>query len=169
MNESFILITLGLVGVLFHCLGKMKTLYDSATSANLKFNWWEMYVKKDLIAIIMSFLSVLIWYLCFGEVGKKYPIVSDLKRVSFLMAGMVGSYIIQLVADWVYKYSARRIIQKFVDVKTNVSDIVTGPTKTVQEIIEKGTEATGVDVSQSPPAPKTVEGAKEEVVEPLVK
>jgi len=157
MNESYILILLGIAGVLFHCLAKMKTLQDASRSANLKFNWIDTYVKKDSIAIIMSFISVGIWYLCYGEVSMKYPILVGLKRVSFVMAGIVGSFFIQFLADR-FTNSAKKQIQKFVDVKSNIADIVIGTNKTdtVKDVIDKGNKLTGEDVTQAPPAPKDV-------------
>src|SRR5687767_9872702 len=140
MNESFVLIMLGISGVVFHCLLKMKSLNSYATSANLKFNWWEGYVKKDAFAIILSFLSVFIWYFTFGEIGKRYPGMLDFKRITFVLMGITGSYLIQVASD-TFTNSAKKAIQKFVDVKTNISDIVTGPTKTVEEVIKKGDKA----------------------------
>lgn len=157
MSEPFILILLGIIGVVLHSLGKMKSLQEMSRSANVKFHWYNTYVKKDAIAIIMSFLAVVVWYLCFGEVGAKYPIVVDFKRLSFMFAGIIGSYVIQFTADLITN-SARKQIQKYIDVKTNIADITAKVHKndTLLQVIEKGTEATGVDVTKAPPAPKDV-------------
>lgn len=170
MNESIILLLLGSAGVLFHCLIKMKSLKDSAISANLNFHWWKTYVKKDGIAITTSFLSVLIWYGIFGEVGNKYPYVLDFKRTIFVFAGIAGSVIIQFAAD-AFTNSAKKQIQKVVDIKTNISDMAANitPTDTIEKVIEKGNELTGKDVTNAPPAPKEVEVTKQEAKEPAVK
>ena len=157
MSENMILILLGIAGVIFHCLEKMKNLRDSALSANLTFHWYQTYVKKDMIAIALSFISVFIWYGTFGEVGKKYSVVLDFTRISFVLAGITGSYIIQLIAD-IAKGSAKKTIMKYVDVKTNISDIVTqtGKSATIDEVITKGSDATGEDVTKTPePLPKS--------------
>jgi hypothetical protein len=151
MNESAILILLGVAGVLFHCMAKIKSLRDASVSANVKFNWIKDYVEKDTAAIIMSFLTVLIWFFTFGEVSAKYAIVVDFKRVSFVLAGIVGSYLVQLISDLLLN-SAKKRIQKFVDIKTNISDITTGTGSgaTIQEVINKGSKATGEDVTKTP-------------------
>lgn len=151
MPEETILILLGIAGVLFHCMAKIKSLRDASVSANVKFNWIEDYVKKDMATIIMSFLTVLIWFFCFGEVSAKYAFVIDFKRVSFVLAGIVGSYLVQLIADLLLN-TAKKRIQKFVDIKTNISDLTTGTGvgATIQEVIDKGSKATGEDVTKTP-------------------
>lgn len=150
MSEPLILIMLGIGGVLFHCLIKMNNLRNLSLAANVPFHWYRCYVKSDFIAIIISLLSVFFWYFAFGEVGKKYPIVVDLKRCSFIFAGICGSVIIQTIADKIVRHSADNQIKKMVDVKTNISDSVTGPTATLKETIEKGKVATGQDPSPTP-------------------
>lgn len=39
---------------------------------------------------------------------------------------------------------------KYLDMKANISDATTGKTKNLDDLISKGTEATGQDVTQSP-------------------
>lgn len=153
MNESFILILMGFMGVAIHTLGKMKNLQDLSRSANKEFHWYRDYIKNDSIAIIMSVLAVIIWYFTWGEVSSKYGVVGDYKRISFVMAGMVGSFIIQWGAD-AFAQSARNKIKKYIDVKTNISDIVTNASRkdTLNEIIKKGENVTGTDVTRAPDA-----------------
>ena len=156
MNESTVLILLGLTGAIFGCLIKMKNLQDAANSANVNFNW-KTYWKKDYIAIIASIISVLIWYGVFGEWEKKYPGITDVKRTLFVVAGYSGATVIQYAFDR-FTNSAKKYITGYVDVKTNIADITTGIGKeaSLDRVIEKGAEATGVDVTKAPPAPKEV-------------
>jgi hypothetical protein len=63
MNNDFILIICGLSGVLFHCVLKCKSLLDYAQAGNVEFHWQKDYLRKDYLAIILSLLSVGIWYL----------------------------------------------------------------------------------------------------------
>jgi hypothetical protein len=156
---------LGMGGVLFHCLLKMKRLKEEAISANVKFNWYDTYVKKSYIAIILSFLSVFLWFMLFGEWEKKYPSISGIRRTLFVVSGFSGSYIIQFVLDGLTN-SAKKYIQKFVDVKSNVSDITTGPVATLNDLINKGSAATGEDVTKAPPAPKNVDVPDKPLTQP---
>lgn len=159
-NESFIVILLGIVGVAFNCTIKMMRLKGDADSANVKFSF-GIYWRKDYIAIIAAFLSVAIWYGIFGEWAKKYPQIIDIKRTLFVVAGYSGSSIIQLAFDK-FTQSAKKYISSYVDVKTNISDMVTNvsPSTTVEKVIEKGKEVTGEDVTKAPPAPKDIEEPK---------
>lgn len=156
MNESTILILLGLGGVLFRCLLKMQSLMDDANSLNVKFGG-KMYLKKDYLSISACVLSVALWYGIFGEVGNKYPYVLDFKRTLFVFAGYGGSSVIQAAFDK-FGSSAKKYIRGFGDVKSNVSDMLTGIGKdaSLDEVIEKGNEVTGSDVTVAPPAPKEV-------------
>lgn len=116
-NENFWLILCGIAGVLFHSLLKLNNLRKDATVANLAFNWKKDYLKKDSVSIIMSFLSVGIWYMVFGEVANKYPALDGFRRVSFIAMGAIGSYIIQLLMG-----KAQSQIRNIVDKKTDVAD-----------------------------------------------
>lgn len=156
MNESFILILLGVAGVAFGCLIKMRRLQGDADSANVKFGW-GMYWRKDYLAILASFLSVAIWYGVFGEWAKKYPYIIDIKRTLFVFCGYGGAELIQFGFDS-FGGSAKKYIRKYVDIKTNISDMMTNvqPASTLEKVIEKGNEVTGEDVTKAPPAPKDV-------------
>jgi hypothetical protein len=111
------LILAGLSGVLFHCLLKLNSLLQDARVANVDFRPVRDYWKKDVVSILISFLSVGIWYLVFGEVGNKYKGLQDFKITSFVVMGMIGSYIIQLIMS-----KAKKRIRTIVDEKTNIAD-----------------------------------------------
>lgn len=147
MNNSLILILAGVAGVLFHCLLKLNSLLKKARTANVKFNAWNDYWKKDAVSIFLSFLSVGIWYMIFGEVSRKYPAIQDFVITSYVVMGALGSYILQKVLS-----RAEGKINEFIDVKTNISDKITGVSAnaTLKEVVEKGTEMTGEDVTKKP-------------------
>lgn len=117
MNTDIILILAGLAGVLFHCLLKLKSLLDDARAANINFNAVKDYWKRDFVSIALSFLSVGIWFLIFGEVGAKYKAVEDFKITSFVLMGMIGSYLIQYAMS-----KAKRKVREVIDAKTNTLD-----------------------------------------------
>lgn len=112
-----ILIAAGVAGVLFHCLLKLDGLLKDARVANVRFRSWDDYWKKDAISIFLSFLSVGIWYLIFGEVGAMYKSIEEFKITSFVLMGMIGSYLIQLAMS-----KAKQRIRKIVDEKTDIAD-----------------------------------------------
>lgn len=114
--SNLILILCGVLGVLFHCCFKANTLKNQALAANIQFSL-STYINKDWLSIIASFLSVAIWYLLFSEVAIKYPELNNFERLSFVIMGGSGSYIIQ------YFFStAEKKITSIIDKKTNEAD-----------------------------------------------
>jgi hypothetical protein len=112
-----ILMLAGLAGVLFHCLLKLNSLLQDARVGNVDFRPVRDYWIKDAVSILLSFLSVGIWYLVFGEVGNKYKGLQEFKVTSFVVMGMIGSYIIQLVMS-----KAKKQIRSVIDKKTDIAD-----------------------------------------------
>lgn len=121
MQENIIVIVCGVMGVVFQSMLKIRSLLKDAQVANINWDWKKDYVKKDAPSIILAILSVGIWYYIFGEVAKKYPGIADLKRVSFVLMGGVGSYLIQMAFG-----TAKDKIRKVVDKKTDIADGKTG-------------------------------------------
>lgn len=117
MKENLIVILCGVFGVLFQCLLKVRSLLKDAQVANMNFDWKKDYVIKDFPSIGLAFLSIGIWYYIFGEVANRYPAIADLKRVSFVLMGGVGSYLIQLAFG-----TAKDRIRKVIDKKTDIAD-----------------------------------------------
>lgn len=117
MQENIIVVMCGVFGVAFQCLLKIRSLLKDAQVANVNWDWKKDYLKKDAPSIILAFLSVFIWYYIFGEVAKKYTGIADFKRVSFVLMGGVGSYIIQMAFG-----TAKDRIRKIVDKKTDIAD-----------------------------------------------
>ena len=111
------LIFAGIGGVLFHCLVKLRSLQMDYANANLEFNWKKDYIKKDFVSILLSFLSVGIWYLIFGEWVSHYPLLQGFIVTSFVVMGAIGSYIIQLILS-----QAKKKVRGVVNEKTNIAD-----------------------------------------------
>lgn len=119
MNRELILVIVGIFGVLSHCLLKASSLKSDAKAANIPFKFVD-YLKDDYLGIALSFISVFVWLLLFEEVATKYTSLQNFVRASFFMMGIVGSYLIQLVAS-----KAKTKIRNVVDVKTNLADDIT--------------------------------------------
>lgn len=117
MQENLILISCGLLGVVFQSMLKVRGLLKDAQVANITWSWKKDYLIKDAPSIILALLSVLIWYYTYGEVGRKYPGLIDFKRISFVVMGGVGSFAIQYVFG-----TAKDRIRKIVDKKTDIAD-----------------------------------------------
>jgi len=117
MQEDFILILCGIAGVLFQCLLKLNGLLNDARTANINFSWKKDYVKRDFVSIMISFLSVAIWYLIFREVSAKSEAVANLKRVSFVTMGGIGSFVIQY-----FMGGAKNWVRQIIDHKTDLAD-----------------------------------------------
>jgi hypothetical protein len=117
MQENLIVILCGVFGVLFQCLLKLRGLLKDAQVANHHFEWKKDYVYRDFPSILLAFLSVGIWFYIFGEVSNKYKAIIDLKRITFVLMGGVGSYLIQMAFG-----TAKDRIRKIVDRKTDVAD-----------------------------------------------
>lgn len=117
MNNDLILILAGTAGVLAHCLFKLNSLLKDARAANIDFNAVNDYWKRDVVGICLSFLSVGIWYMVFGEVGAKIPWLIGWKITSFVTMGGIGSYVLQY-----YFSGAKKKVREVIDAKTNELD-----------------------------------------------
>lgn len=115
MNIDFILA--GCAGVLFHSTAKAYSLQKDAYTANISFHIWKDYIVKDFLSILLSFMSVAIWYLIFGEWVNRYPALESFALTSFVAMGGIGSYVIQLAMS-----RAKKKIRQVVDEKTNIAD-----------------------------------------------
>lgn len=108
----------GFLGFLFITISKMQSLKTDAEKANLTFVYKE-YFKKDLLSIVLSFLSLLIWQLLFNEVAVKYPAITSFVRISYFVMGAFGSWIVQA---WLSK--TKQWVRGVVDDKTNELDAI---------------------------------------------
>lgn len=117
MQNNLIVILCGVAGVFFQSLLKIRSLLKDAQVANINWSWKKDYLYKDYPSIILALTSVMIWYYIFGEIANKYPAIVDLKRVSFVLMGGVGSYLIQMAFG-----TAKDKIRQVVDKKTDLAD-----------------------------------------------
>lgn len=118
MPENYwLLLAAGMAGFIFHSLLKLKSLNDDSIAANLEFNVWRDYIKKDMFGILAAFLSPFVWLLLFGEIAAKYPALQEFALTSFFVMGALGSYLLQLLLG-----RAKKQIRRVVDEKTNIAD-----------------------------------------------
>lgn len=143
MNNIAAIIGMGVAGVLAHCLCKLINLNKIAQVGGVDFDWWNGYVKSDRFNIILSLLSVAVWYVVYNEAEGVYSKLSAWKATSFFIVGFFGSYAIQYG-----KSPGEKRIRGVIDLKTNVSDSVTGGSGTAKETIDKAAEQ-GITVTPS--------------------
>jgi hypothetical protein len=117
MWQDILDILCGVLGVIAQSLILLRGLLRDAQIANIDFNWKKDYVRKDSPSILLAFVSVLIWFLIFGEVAHKYPNLEGFRRVSFVLMGGVGSWLVQAVFG-----TAKDRIRKIMDRKTDIAD-----------------------------------------------
>lgn len=117
-------ILLGLLGVISHSLIKLNSLRTDAIKANMAFDWKKDYLYLDFLGIILSLLSVFVWYFIFGEWVAKYPTLEGFTLTSFFVMGFVGSYALQLALS-----RSKKKIREVIDQKTDIADKVTNKTE----------------------------------------
>ena len=116
MKEILINMLVGILGVVFVTISKMKSLQTDAEKANIEFNY-QKYFHRELLSIILSFLSVIIWQLLFSEVAAKYHQLDGFIKCSFFLMGASGAWVIQKALG-----KTKGWIRGIVDVKTNIAD-----------------------------------------------
>lgn len=105
-----------LLGMLFHCIMKLNVLTKQAKAGNICFTFKD-YLQEDWLSILASFVSIFIWLLLFGEAERKYPLLINYARLSFVIFGASGSYIVQYFLS-----KAEKNITSVIDSKTNELD-----------------------------------------------
>lgn len=116
-NDILVCVLLGIAGVLFHSIIKLRGLLEDARVANVNFQPVRDYWLRDAPSILLSLLSVFVWVFLFGEIAKAYPKIEAFVRTSFFVMGAIGSYVLQLVLG-----RAKKQIRQVVDVKTDKAD-----------------------------------------------
>ena len=94
--EILIRLLLGFVGALCHCLKNFDSLRKDAKALKISFSIKD-YLEADWLSITFSIIAVLIWPFLFEEATAKYPYLENVIRWSFLGAGFLGSYGIQML------------------------------------------------------------------------
>jgi len=115
--QQITLLIIGIAGFVFQSLCRLRSLSNDAFVANMKFNWIEDYVKKDIYGILAAAMSPFIWLYLFGEITAKYPALEGFTKTSFFIMGAMGSWALQLMLG-----GAKKAIRKVVDEKTNIAD-----------------------------------------------
>lgn len=114
----------GLGGLLFVTFGLAKQYQTDAEKANITFSF-KKYLEREWLGIAMSFVSILLWLMLFGEAATKYPAIQGYLRFTFVGMGGIGSWALQLAFG-----KTKNWIRNIVDEKTNIADALPKDQKT---------------------------------------
>lgn len=133
-----------LIGQALHLfLIKIPELRELSRTNNYKFtisNWWA----QDWNIIIGSLLLGPSLLIGLDQLIKIKPWIEDVAVWMFWGVGVLGS----MIAMRFSKYS--KIVMGYLDIKANITDAAVGKTANKADLIEKGKELTGTDVTVSP-------------------
>jgi hypothetical protein len=121
--------TVAIIGMLIQTVLKIKSIQDKANSGNIQFSPLT-YFKKDWLSITGSLLTIILFLFFVDNILKWKPAVIDYIKIFFAFVGYTGSDIASRLFGVINKR-----INAAIDVKTNVSDAMTGdmgsPTPTI--------------------------------------
>ena len=114
--QTFIFSLCAISGWFFHSCMKLNSLQKQAKAGNVEFSI-KRYIQDDIFSLLASFSSIFIWLLLFKETANKFPQIVEYARLSFVLMGASGSYLIQYFLS-----NAEKRITKVIDEKTNIAD-----------------------------------------------
>jgi len=116
VQDSWIYLLSGAIGVLIQILLKIKDLKTHATAANMQFVF-SKYLKDDWPTIALSFISVGAFAIFLPEIIAIKPEVLKFARIGFAFIGFTGSSVIQML----FSATSKKILS-IIDLKTNIAD-----------------------------------------------
>jgi len=111
----------GLLGNIFVLLTGMDSVKRLADASNVPFSY-KKYFEKEVLAILMGLIPLLLYVFLFEEITGKYGEIGTLERTSFTVVGALGS--------WIFKAAlgkSKAWITNKIDVKTNELDELKKP------------------------------------------
>lgn len=132
-------------GQLLHLLVvKIPSLRIKTRQANKKFSLKDWFIEDWNLIIGLNILGSM-FLMGLDEVLAWKPEIQNVVKWFFAAVGAFGN---SIVLQKFSKYE--HVLGSVLDIKANIADKVVGPTADVNELIEKGSEATGVDVTIPP-------------------
>lgn len=132
-------------GQLLHLMVvKIPSLRKRSREANKKFSIKE-WLAEDWNLIVATNVLGVMFLIGLDELLKWKPEIQNVVKWFFAGIGAFGN---SLILQKFSKYE--QLLGAVVDIKSNITDKLLGPTENVDELIVKGTVATGTDVTVSP-------------------
>jgi hypothetical protein len=107
---------IGLLGIAFQTMIKIKLLNDKAKAANVAFKVKD-YFTQDYPTIILNLIVLCVCILSFDEIMKFKPAILDYVKFFYFFVGFTGAAIFNALLSNVNKK-----LMKTIDEKTNVAD-----------------------------------------------
>lgn len=130
----------GILGITFCFLGLANEAKKDFKAAGHPFVL-KNFFRDEQLSVYMHIVAVLGAAITVNEWGPKAGMLKDFITCIFFLVGIIGPFIVSLIASGSKKY-ARTVI----DLKTNIVDNEIGKTTTITEIKEKASEM-GKDIS----------------------
>jgi hypothetical protein len=141
----FFCVLMFILGQALHLfLIKLPSVRERCRAANKPFtmaSWWSC----DWSIVIGTFVIGCLLIVGLDEIVKWKPGVMDYVKWFFAGMGAFGSTIAMAKMS-----QFEKSLTDLINIKSNVSDAMTGGTITVKDTIQKGSDATGTDVTINP-------------------
>lgn len=138
LQDNLFLLASGWLGLLIHSLQKADSLKKDAAVANIDFDLARDYLRRDMLGLIAAALIPLAWMIFRKEIELGWDFAAKFPKLAIFFVGAVGSYGAQMAFG-----SARKLIRKAVDIKTNIADENTdNPMTTLSQVKKQTTEGT---------------------------
>lgn len=119
MEIYIVCFLIGLIGVAFQIIFKIRSLIEKATVGNIRFNWKD-YFKQDMFSIILSLLSIVLAEFFIRDTlmyVENHTLAMPLIKLTFATLGYAGADISSRLFG-----RASKMLNAIIDKKTNVAD-----------------------------------------------
>lgn len=132
------------LGQAFHLFAvKIPSLKEKSIANNHSFNFGN-WLKEDWNIIIATTSLGAMAMIGLDEILKLRQEIENVVRLLFGSLGFLSNSITMRAS----KYEKK--IMRYLDLKANIADATVGKTRNIDDLIQKGNEQTGTDVTQSP-------------------
>jgi hypothetical protein len=107
---------IGLLGVLFHQIIKIRSLRKRTIAANKKWSFSE-YVYNDWPSMVLAVLSIVIVLIIQSELMNRWPWLQEWLKALYIGVGYMGSSILQSFLS-----KSEKQLLTIIDKKTNIAD-----------------------------------------------
>lgn len=133
-----------MLGQAIHLLAvKIPSLRKKSATNNHTFSWADWWKEDWNLVLAATGLGTAI-LVGLDEFMGWHQWIADNIKWTFWAIGFMGNSIGLRASNYEKK------IMAFLDLKANFTDAAIGPTRNKSELIEKGTEITGTDITKSP-------------------
>ena len=130
----------GLLGITFFFLGQANEVRKDFKANNIEFIPVK-FLRDELISILIHIVAVLILAITVNEWSSYSAVVQKYITCIFALGGIIGPWLISLIASKSKKY-----VRTVADIKSNIVDNEMGKSETITELKQKASEQ-GKDIT----------------------